>query len=346
MVFARALLPDFIRHYAASMTVRTGPCHANELQSPGSAETRASSLQDKYLELSPEPVPVDEWWIDARTQGALERAVGLGDHVTFTADQTRPLQLTRSQVRASLHSSRRCRASGLMSPSSWIHIAHGDCLPSYAFEVPVWLGCQVMACCAGITCGRDGPALPIDWSLGSQRIISAAGHTRPLFGALLYEHKRGCQCYAQVAEMTFDTYRTMWRALVEAGSACLLASGGVWDPASAACQRLRQISDESGELRIALALSHPTRLTSYHYAMGQVSPSTPGLLQTSPGIGNTTGHRCFATKAGSCRVTTLALADTATGCSCVPSCDFGRRIVHWDAEVLTCASPFPGRCAE
>ena len=70
--------------------------------------------------------------------------------------------------------------------------------------------------------------------------------------------------------MTFDTYRTMWKALVEAGSACLLACGGVWDPASAACQRLRQISHESGELRVALALSHPTRLTSYHYAMGQV----------------------------------------------------------------------------
>ena len=44
---------------------------------------------------------MDKWWIDSRTQAALERAVGLGDHITFTADQTRPLQLTRSQVRES-----------------------------------------------------------------------------------------------------------------------------------------------------------------------------------------------------------------------------------------------------
>ena len=82
-----------------------------------------------------------------------------------------------------------------------------------------------------------------------------------------------CRRHVQVAEMTFETYRTMWTALVEAGSACLLACGGVWEPTSAPCQRLRQISDESGELRIALALSHPTRLTSYHFAMGQVGRS-------------------------------------------------------------------------
>ena len=56
--------------------------------------------QDKYLELAPEPLHIDEWWIDPRTRAALEGSVGLGDHVTFTADQTRPLQLTRSQVRA------------------------------------------------------------------------------------------------------------------------------------------------------------------------------------------------------------------------------------------------------
>ena len=41
---------------------------------------------------------MDDWWIDARTQAALERSVGLGENVTFTADQTRPLQLSRSQV--------------------------------------------------------------------------------------------------------------------------------------------------------------------------------------------------------------------------------------------------------
>ena len=82
-------------------------------------------------------------------------------------------------------------------------------------------------------------------------------------------------CCVQVAGMTFDTYRTMWKALVEAGSAGLLACGGVWDPASAAGRRLRQLSDESGELRVALALSHPTRLTSYHYAMGQVGRGVP-----------------------------------------------------------------------
>ena len=57
--------------------------------------------QDKYLELAPEPLHIDEWWIDPRTRAALEASVGLGDHVTFTADQTRPLQLTRGQVRAS-----------------------------------------------------------------------------------------------------------------------------------------------------------------------------------------------------------------------------------------------------
>ena len=57
-------------------------------------------MQDKYLELAPEPLHIDEWWVDPRTRAALETSVGLGDHVTFTADQTRPFQLTRSQVRA------------------------------------------------------------------------------------------------------------------------------------------------------------------------------------------------------------------------------------------------------
>ena len=57
------------------------------------------AAQDKYLELAPEPLHIDEWWVDPRTRAALEASVGLGEHVTFTADQTRPLQLTRSQVR-------------------------------------------------------------------------------------------------------------------------------------------------------------------------------------------------------------------------------------------------------
>jgi len=56
------------------------------------------AAQDKYLELAPEPLHIDEWWVDPRTRAALETSVGLGDHVTFTADQTRPFQLTRSQV--------------------------------------------------------------------------------------------------------------------------------------------------------------------------------------------------------------------------------------------------------
>ena len=76
----------------------------------------------------------------------------------------------------------------------------------------------------------------------------------------------------QVAEMGFETYSNMWKALVDAGSACLLACGGVWDPRSPVCRRLQQVCDESGKMRIALALSHPTHLTAYHYAMGQVGP--------------------------------------------------------------------------
>ena len=70
--------------------------------------------------------------------------------------------------------------------------------------------------------------------------------------------------------MSFETYSVLWKALVEAGSACLLASGGVWDAQSAPCQRLRQISRESAQMRVALAMSHPTHLTTYHYTMGQV----------------------------------------------------------------------------
>ena len=57
------------------------------------------AAQDKYLELAPEPLHIDEWWVDSRTWAALETSVGLGEYVTFTADQTRPLRLTRSQVR-------------------------------------------------------------------------------------------------------------------------------------------------------------------------------------------------------------------------------------------------------
>jgi len=74
----------------------------------------------------------------------------------------------------------------------------------------------------------------------------------------------------QVAEMGFETYSILWKALVEAGSACLLASGGIWDPHGAACQRVKQISMESARMRVALAISHPTHLTTYHQAMGQV----------------------------------------------------------------------------
>ncbi len=65
----------------------------------GSVIIVALAAQDKYLELAPEPLHIDEWWVDPRTRAALETSVGLGDHVTFTADQTRPFQLTRSQVR-------------------------------------------------------------------------------------------------------------------------------------------------------------------------------------------------------------------------------------------------------
>ena len=71
--------------------------------------------------------------------------------------------------------------------------------------------------------------------------------------------------------MGFETYSNMWKALVDAGSACVLASGGNWDPQSAPCRRLQQVLDESGQMRIALAMSHPTHLTAYHYAMGQVA---------------------------------------------------------------------------
>ena len=73
--------------------------------------------------------------------------------------------------------------------------------------------------------------------------------------------------------MGFETYSNMWKALVEAGSAALMSSGCTVDPRSPVGQRLRQISVESGQMRVALALSHPTHLTAYHCAMGQVGPS-------------------------------------------------------------------------
>jgi len=99
----------------------------------------------------------------------------------------------------------------------------------------------------------------------------------------------------QVAEMGFETYSILWKALVEAGSACLLASGGIWDPHSAACQRVKQISMESARMRVALAISHPTHLTTYHQAMGQVGFSAV-IPHARLGSDETRGRLDFAAR--------------------------------------------------
>ena len=55
-------------------------------------------MQEKYLRMVEEPEEEAEWWLDARTRAAAEKALNLSENLTFTVYEARPLRLTRSQV--------------------------------------------------------------------------------------------------------------------------------------------------------------------------------------------------------------------------------------------------------
>ena len=46
-----------------------------------------------------EPTEEPEWWLDARTRAAAEKALNLSEFLTFTVYEARPLRLSRVQVR-------------------------------------------------------------------------------------------------------------------------------------------------------------------------------------------------------------------------------------------------------
>ena len=74
---------------------------------------------------------------------------------------------------------------------------------------------------------------------------------------------------AQVANLSFDNYEKLWKMFVDAFEASLLACDGRWEPETAAATRLKQLCIEAGALRVAVALAHPSRMTHYHFMMGQ-----------------------------------------------------------------------------
>ncbi len=77
---------------------------------------------------------------------------------------------------------------------------------------------------------------------------------------------------AQVANLSFENYEKLWKMFVDAFAACLLACGGRWEPETPAAGRLKQLCIEAGALRVAVALAHPSRMTHYHFMMGQACP--------------------------------------------------------------------------
>ena len=74
---------------------------------------------------------------------------------------------------------------------------------------------------------------------------------------------------AQVANLSFENYEKLWKMFVDAFAACLLECGGRWEPETPAAGRLKELCIEAGALRVAVALAHPSRMTHYHFMMGQ-----------------------------------------------------------------------------
>ncbi len=60
-----------------------------------------------------EPSEDAEWWLDARTRAAAEKALNLSESLTFTVYEARPLRLSRVQVSAA--------ALGRLRVSSSVH---------------------------------------------------------------------------------------------------------------------------------------------------------------------------------------------------------------------------------
>ena len=88
---------------------------------------------------------------------------------------------------------------------------------------------------------------------------------------------------AQVANLSFDNYEKLWKMFVDAFAAGLLACGGQWEPETPAAGRLKQLCIEAGALRVAVALAHPSRMTHYHFMMGQAR-AVWGLLDLAVGV--------------------------------------------------------------
>ena len=73
------------------------------------------TAQEKYLRMVEEPTEEAEWWLDARTRAAAEKALNLSEYLTFTVYEARPLRLSRVQVRCCLPSTQESSAASLQS---------------------------------------------------------------------------------------------------------------------------------------------------------------------------------------------------------------------------------------
>ena len=74
----------------------------------------------------------------------------------------------------------------------------------------------------------------------------------------------------QVTNLTFEQYEKLWKMFVDALSGLLRACEGRYEEGTPTAHRLTQLSVEAGFLHVAMALAHPSRITSYHYSMGRV----------------------------------------------------------------------------
>ena len=74
----------------------------------------------------------------------------------------------------------------------------------------------------------------------------------------------------QVTNLTFEQYEKLWKMFVDALSGLLRACEGRYEEGTPTAHRLTQLSVEAGFLHVAMALAHPSRITSYHFSMGRV----------------------------------------------------------------------------
>ena len=82
----------------------------------------------------------------------------------------------------------------------------------------------------------------------------------------------------QILNLSYDQYDRLWKMFVDALSSKLILCKGRHVEGSKDSHRLLELLHQAGSLRCAKALSHPSRIASYHYSMGQVLATPLGAF--------------------------------------------------------------------